>query len=878
MLQKLQKLHIPKSLQDTQTLMYSPFKILWLHQDIDAAKPISQLVGDIEVIFEPFLVLKTTPPQTENIHYIVCDVRGSHGALAEYLTILKTYGSKIPFLVLLNDDAISHFATWMQAGAEQVVPAAALDAVEGILNRAFDCFQKKCVFDNVSKKLEELDEQFEALFESFPDAIMIHNFETIKHVNKAFLEQFAYEDKVSILGKEPLAIIHPEDLQIALDNRKREDFTGTTFVPQIRLLRQDGATVWCEVRISWLLLEGLPHLQVTMRDIGKRLKNEMTIRKSQESLEFAQRLAKIGSWEFNVKTGTFVPSKECYRLFDIEEGIADDLFYPTCRSRIHPDDIDQYNEVLSDTVRYATAFTFEYRVIDSKGDLKYLLSKGEPVVDKSGKVIMIKGACQDITERKLMQAKLTAQKQSNLLLRHSEQVPGVIYQFQISPNGQVSFPFVSEGVRLLHETTPEEIMKQGDRILEYIHEDDIERFLESIMISKETMNNWRLDYRVRLPKRGVRWLKGNSKPVKLEDGSVLWHGYTADITDDKNAEQALIDSEEQVRTILAYAPSAIIALDMYGHITQWNTKATMIFGWEEEEVLGKLLYEVIAPERNHIRYENSISSFREDGVGIPLNQTLEVKAVRRNQEEFPIALTVSQMILKGQKYFISFARDITKRRQTDERIKQSLREKEVLLKEIHHRVKNNMQVITSLLSLQASFLNDDEIKDAFRSSQYRINSMGMVHEMLYQSEDISKIDYGNYLERLIMGLISAMKGYDSGVELNLDVPNISLNVDTAVPLGLIVNEVVTNALKYGFPNQKEGVITVEITCLELPFYKLEIGDNGVGFEQDLDFKSSKSLGLMLIHKLATQLNGSIERLSDKKGTNYILYFQEIEQF
>lgn len=858
--------------------MQSPFKILWLHHDNNATKPTWKLEGGIEVIFQPFLWLTTAPKKTENIHYIVCDVRGKDKALAEYLAVMKTYGNEIPFLVLLNDDTISHFAAWMQAGAEQVVPASALSSVEDVLNRAFECFKKKCVFDNVAKKLEELDEQFEALFESFPDPIMIHNFETIKHVNKAFVEQFAYDDKASIIGKEPLGIIHPEDLQIALDNRNREDFTGTTFVPQIRLLREDGGVVWCEVRISWLLLEGLPHLQVTMRDIGKRLKNEMTIRDSQESLEFAQRLAKIGSWEFNVETGEFTPSKECYRLFDIEEGISDDLFYPTCRSKIHPDDLDQYNEVLSDTVRYGTAFTFEYRVIGSDGAIKYLLSKGEPIVDKSDKVVLIKGACQDITERKLMQTKLTAQKQNNLLLKHSEQVPGVIYQFQISPNGQVSFPFVSEGVRLLYETTPEEIMEKGSRIFDYIHEDDVERFMESVMISKETMNNWTLDYRVRLPKKGVRWLRGNSKPVKLEDGSILWHGYTTDITDDKNAEEALVDSEAQVRTILAYAPSAIIALDMHGHITQWNTKAAMIFGWKEKDVLGKLLYEVIAPERNHIRYENSITSFRESKNGIPLNQTLEVKAIRQNQEEFPIALTVSQMTLKGQEYFISFIRDITKRRQADERIKQSLREKEVLLKEIHHRVKNNMQVITSLLSLQASFLDDDEIKDAFRSSQYRINSMGMVHEMLYQSEDISKIDYGSYLERLIMGLISAMKGYNSGIELNLDVPNISLNVDTAVPLGLIVNEVITNALKYGFPNQEEGIITVKITCLELPFYKLEIGDNGVGFEQDLDFKSSKSLGLMLIHKLATQLNGSIERLPDKKGTNYILYFQEIEQF
>lgn len=203
-------------------------------------------------------------------------------------------------------------------------------------------------------------------------------------------------------------------------------------------------------------------------------------------------------------------------------------------------------------------------------------------------------------------------------------------------------------------------------------------------------------------------------------------------------------------------------------------------------------------------------------------------------------------------------------------------EKEVLLKEIHHRVKNNMQVITSLLSLQASFMDDDQAKAMFRYSQYRINSMAMVHEMLYHSEDLGKIDYGKYLRQLTENLIRTMKGPDAKVGLNLDVPEINLNIDTAIPLGLIVNEIITNSLKYGFKGRAEGKISIKILQTGHKTYTLYIGDDGVGFTEDVNFRAADSLGLQLIHKLTLQLKGAVEKI-EGEGTNYVISFREITQ-
>lgn len=210
-------------------------------------------------------------------------------------------------------------------------------------------------------------------------------------------------------------------------------------------------------------------------------------------------------------------------------------------------------------------------------------------------------------------------------------------------------------------------------------------------------------------------------------------------------------------------------------------------------------------------------------------------------------------------------------------INQQNKEKDILLKEIHHRVKNNLQVITSLLSLQSYNITDDKTKELFSHSQYRINSMAMIHEMLYQNNDLSKINYAAYLEQLVSRLVSSIKGPENNIQIDMDVPNIYLNIDTAIPLGLLINEIVTNALKYGLPDDRNGVLSIKITALETPNFKLEIGDNGVGFSKDINHRNTSSLGLKLIHQLTRQLNGTITKDNAKKGTNYLLHFQEIEQ-
>ena len=202
------------------------------------------------------------------------------------------------------------------------------------------------------------------------------------------------------------------------------------------------------------------------------------------------------------------------------------------------------------------------------------------------------------------------------------------------------------------------------------------------------------------------------------------------------------------------------------------------------------------------------------------------------------------------------------------------KEKDTLLKEIHHRVKNNLQIITGLLSLQSYYIEDNQLKTIFSNSQIRINSMALVHEMLYQTENLSKINYKNYLNDLASALCSTLNKTNK-VSILIDCEEIFFSIESAVPLGLLVNEILTNSFKHGF-NSLNGEVYIRIKKIDASNeFRLEIGDNGIGYSEEINSKNN-SLGLKLIQNLSKQLGGKILKDNNKKGTNYILNFKEVD--
>ena len=212
-----------------------------------------------------------------------------------------------------------------------------------------------------------------------------------------------------------------------------------------------------------------------------------------------------------------------------------------------------------------------------------------------------------------------------------------------------------------------------------------------------------------------------------------------------------------------------------------------------------------------------------------------------------------------------------------ESLEQRADEKEMLLKEVHHRVKNNLQTVSSLLRMQGRAVEDPQTLSQLQSSQNRVVCMAMVHEMLYMREDLSCIEYSTYVQQLADYLVKSVKGSQTDIRLRIDIPEVELGIDTALPLGLLINEAVTNALKYGFKGRDSGEISISLEKEDEQGYVLRIGDDGIGYPENMDYKASKSLGLKLIHNLSRQLKGSVIRDLSKRGTYYVIRFQEVRQ-
>jgi two-component sensor histidine kinase/ActR/RegA family two-component response regulator len=216
-------------------------------------------------------------------------------------------------------------------------------------------------------------------------------------------------------------------------------------------------------------------------------------------------------------------------------------------------------------------------------------------------------------------------------------------------------------------------------------------------------------------------------------------------------------------------------------------------------------------------------------------------------------------------------KEIDERKRAETRLSESLKEKEVLLKEIHHRVKNNMQIISSLLRLQSRAIKDKAVRDMFEVSQSRIRSMALIHEKLYQSESLSRIDFSDYVKNLITYLFSIYQVSSMAVKRTLDLEEHFLDINKAIPLALIINEIVSNSLKHAFPDERKGEIYVKMKCDEQGKRIICVGDNGVGLPDNFDIGNTETLGMRLISDLVTQVNGSI-KINKKNGVMFEISF------
>jgi len=337
----------------------------------------------------------------------------------------------------------------------------------------------------------------------------------------------------------------------------------------------------------------------------------------------------------------------------------------------------------------------------------------------------------------------------------------------------------------------------------------------------------------------------------------------------KKAQEVLKESENRYQTLVEKADIAIMIDDVNGKFKYFNKTFSRIFGYTEKDIKNLSITSIVHPD-DHDR----VLRLHEDRMrGKRVKKRYEIKGIRKDGSVLDCEIDV--VTLKDGKRIVgtrSYMWDITERKRGEKRLKTSLREKEVLLREIHHRVKNNLQIISSLLNLQSRNLQDEKARDMFKESQVRVRSMALVHEKLYRSEDLSNVDFSEYIRNLADHLFHVYGMND--VDLKVDVENVFLDINTAIPCGLIISELITNSLKYAFPQGNGGELKVGLKRDSEDFYMLTVGDSGRGFPEDFDIKSSDSLGLQLVDMLTDQLNGSLS-FKHGKGAKLEIKFKPV---
>lgn len=342
----------------------------------------------------------------------------------------------------------------------------------------------------------------------------------------------------------------------------------------------------------------------------------------------------------------------------------------------------------------------------------------------------------------------------------------------------------------------------------------------------------------------------------------------------QSREEALRTSEEKYRRLIEQAREGVLALDRDGVITFANPYLAEILGYHLDELRGQLLYAFI--HENDAPYLKEKLRQRREGV----SEQYELEMVRKDGQIISVSISGSPMIDDAGSFMGSFGvvMDITERKRAAEQIRESLQEKEVLLKEIHHRVKNNMQVISSLLNLQSRYIKDPETLEKFRESQERVKSMALIHEKLYSSGNLGQIPFCEYVKTLVKSIVHsyAVSPDVASVTVTAD-HEIMFGVDTAIPCGLILNELIANALKHAFPDGRKGTVTVGVSRGDDGFITLSVADNGVGLPLGLDVAKVDSLGLRLVSMLTRQLRGVLEIGQEGQGSCFRIRFRDNDE-
>lgn len=503
------------------------------------------------------------------------------------------------------------------------------------------------------------------------------------------------------------------------------------------------------------------------------------------------------------------------------------------------------------------------------GELRWFQTIKRPIFGVDGQVYQVLGVSTDITDHKQIEEQL---RRSEAQLRLALDAARMGHWERDIQTGKITF---SNNLEKLCGFAPNTYDGTYETYLEILHPEDRDFVHKVTENSIKTGAERDLEFRVVWPDGSIHWIESKGRVIYDQAGvPVLLSGISLDISDRKFAEAQFHQSQEQLCLALEAARMGFWEWNIQTENNLWSSNFEQVYG--------------IAPNSYDGTYKSFLQLVHPEDVSHIEQAVQECFATGNDYHvEFRILLadgSIRWIEGKGQVFYDEMGEplrmtgidlDISERKQAETEIKESLREKEILLQEIHHRVKNNLQVISSLLDLQSQRFTDQSTLEVFQESQNRIKLMALVHETLYKYKDFVRINFSEFLKTLTDYLFRAYKKEESNITLHLNLDEVHLKLDKAIPCGLIISELISNSLKYAFPNQSEGIIYLSLAYDEQKYVKLIVQDNGVGFPVNWESAKGKSLGMQLVNVLINQLDGILE-IDHQSGTEFRISFLELD--
>lgn len=741
------------------------------------------------------------------------------------------------------------------------------------------------------EQLHESKERFRLLANVAFEGVVFSDNSIVIDANDQFLSMFGYKNLEEVVGKHLI-----EDFVWSKEQELAKKFARlSSSVPlEVRAQRKDGSLFPVEIKGQTIPFSHSTVRATVIYDITKRKEDETVLKQSVENYKSLVDHSPDGVMiHHNGKIIFANPS--ALRIMGAEK--MEEVVGRGAFEFILPEYIDEVMERLNNTMNGISQSFFELRLRNFKGEIRSIETR--PIRIKFNGVDAIQVVFHDVTTQKqLLKEQLRAQlaEEANLKLqleiserlRTERELKEAQKYTRMLIDSSLDMICASDRQGRITEFnlaaqrtfgyTLDEILQQPVSIL-YARPEDRDRITDEDLYKNGSFTGEVINKK----KNGELFTAYLSASVLKNDrGEVIGAmGVSRDISLLKQAEEELRASEERLiaqssklNAVIESSSHVIWTIDRSYCVTSFNKNFAehmrIRYGVKAHVGLNMISGDTVTSnEYNKFWIEKYERVFK--GYSDYFETKLIDKFGNLVWREIYLNPILNE---KGEIVEISgIGHDITEKKLAEEKIRQSLQEKEILLKEVHHRVKNNLQVISSILNLQSSYVKDPGTLNILKESQNRIKSMAFIHESLYQTKDFTSINFSEYVVNLANNLIHSYSNVENEINLKLDIQNVFLNLDLAIPCGLIINEIVSNALKYAFVEASgDEAIEINMSLIDENL-ELEIADNGRGLPPEIDFRNTESLGLQLVVTLTDQLNGTIE-MDNSNGTRYRIIFKQ----